>query len=720
MPHSAVGRLKPADILSLGVSSSEFTPKKHLPRLGRLTAIRTAHVWSNTQESPPGAYARMAIGRMKTEFGMHTFSSLRSFLLPLATCLFFCLYIIAVWHLAPANPTTPDADTAGLFLDFYQDDLHAEPKDHFIYLATSIGVVIFALLAALAAPRCEKRRYPVAIWASLFLTFVLFTIINRNLLSLLTEVFTTLYSYILSSLLLIIFVLSRKNTILSFSILVLSLLIFGAYTIFFRIWHVDEITYAAHFFSHHEAVIYSLIQISSGRTCLVDVQPQYGCYGELIAPVLWIFGTSTFAITSLFGAIFLVAIAFIIDAARRIIPHPAVLAATAVWLLFLASMILFFGSPDPYYAYYPIRVLFPAIAFWLFVRVDAEPLSHRSACGLGLFCALAIFWNLDSGAAVTLGMAAMIFLGGFSDGRWRHPMDRLKTRLPLTLMFVTAVGVGLLLAVACLWLKSGAEPTIANFFRYQQLFALSGFAMIPLSSPTGYWVLLLVIFLLVLLVSASAALYGAKRDRPLEAAAILAFMGLGLMLYFFGRSHFFVLRLVAWPGCILAFFLASRALDTASRPTRALVAASVCIAAAVPFSFAVQNVVQPKFIFGEMHRRDSPDTIMGDVEMIRRFTSPGERIVIFGLNSGTLYGATGTIPALPGLSYPERLLRSDLKNERENIIEHGPKKIFVQFGDEEDFGETLIKLDKIEEKYNTRFYSENLHYRYLVRKDSSN
>ena len=99
-------------------------------------------------------------------------------------------------------------------------------------------------------------------------------------------------------------------------------------------------------------------------------QPQYGCYGEILAPILWAFGTGPFVITAVFGVMFLFAVAMILTASRQIVEHPVVLAVLSIWLLFLSSMIIFFGSTDPYFAYYPIRVIFPAIAFYIFTRVD--------------------------------------------------------------------------------------------------------------------------------------------------------------------------------------------------------------------------------------------------------------------------------------------------------------------------------------------------------------
>ena len=317
-------------------------------------------------------------------------------------------------------------------------------------------------------------------------------------------------------------------------------------------------------------------------------------------------------------------------------------------------------------------------------------------------------------------MAAFVIFGGFSGGSWRRPLERLKSRILPILVFAAAVIVGLIFAGLYLWVKSGTEPAIGSFLRYQTLFAISGFAMIALSSPTDYWVLLMVVFLLVMLIAASSALWGSKRDRALEAATSLAFTAVGLMLYYFGRSHFFVLRLVAWPGCCLALFIASRAFQISSRAKRSLVAVSLCLVAAVPVGFAFENAVQPEFIYQSMQLQNVSDSVMDDVAMIRKFTSPGEHVVIFGLNSATLYGATDTIPALPGFSYPERLLRSDLTAELKDINERGPEKLFVQFGDKlmkkELFGDRLMEPEWILGSYKVQYSSPTLHYSYLRRR----
>ncbi|MGX1305309.1 hypothetical protein AB7M35_000029 [Amorphus suaedae] len=644
-----------------------------------------------------------------------------SIALPFVLCFVFFAYVILVWMLAPANPTSVDQKIAEVFLEFNRPALHPEPRDHFMYVSVAIGLACLAIAAAAAfSVRAKSRINVQAVWAALFVSGIAFAAINGSVLSAIQNAAGSPATILFFVLIVLLCIPIRRTSEISFAVFILGVLAFCAYELAFRIFTTDQITYQAHFFSHYEAVVYSLVQISGGRTCLIDIQPQYGCYPEFISPIIQTFGATPLVITVSFGALFVVSASLILDASRRIITSPAALAALAVWLLFLSAMILFYGSPDPYFAYYPLRVIFPAIAFWLFVRIDADTISPLRICALGAFSAVAMFWNLDSGVAVTLGMAAMVFLGGFTGGKWARPLQRLRTRLAPTLLFFAAVGVGLLLAGFYLLLKSGIEPTLTSLLRYQRLFALSGFAMIPLSGPSEYWVLVMTTFLLVFFVAASAAFKGTERDRALEAAAVLAFMGVGLMLYYFGRSHVFVLRLVAWPSCVLAFFLASRALKTPSALQRTLVAATIGLIAAVPFSFAVRNRAQPEFIYGEMHRRDSPDSIMADVEMIRRFTTPGERVVILGLNSATLYGGTGTLPALAGYSHPERLLKIDMESEIDAIVERGPQKIFVQFGDEPmskgAFAARLIEPAWLEGQYDLQYSSPTLHYSYLTRK----
>src|SRR4051812_45398685 len=70
-----------------------------------------------------------------------------------------------------------------------------------------------------------------------------------------------------------------------------------------RIWTVHNVHYDSWFVSHGEAVLYSVVRITAGDTCLVEALPQYGCYGEFLAPFLRATGATTFAVTTIFAAL---------------------------------------------------------------------------------------------------------------------------------------------------------------------------------------------------------------------------------------------------------------------------------------------------------------------------------------------------------------------------------------------------------------------------------
>src|SRR5262249_32645487 len=110
-----------------------------------------------------------------------------------------------------------------------------------------------------------------------------------------------------------------------------------------------------------------------------------------------------------------------------------------------------------------------------------------------------------------------------------------------------AAVVGLYSAV--MYLLHGAFPDYLQFFRYQKLFYISGFFMLPMKLP-GTWVLVLLVYLAGLTYASFALAAHAGTIRA-KMMFLLSVLGLGLFSYYQGRSHHYVLTLVWWPCFLL-------------------------------------------------------------------------------------------------------------------------------------------------------------------------
>jgi hypothetical protein len=171
-----------------------------------------------------------------------------------------------------------------------------------------------------------------------------------------------------------------------------------------------------------------------------------------------------------------------------------------------------------------------------------------------------------------------------------------------------------------------------------------------------------------------------QRDKELELAGFVAVLGIGLFVYYVGRSHPLVLRLVAWPGILLFFFL----LDKSVRSSRTNLAKSffvvaMIISAALPAAFLVS--VAPSVINVARSARNAPPednrAVLSDIDFIRANTFPTEPVAIIAIDQGILYGHTGTTAAIEGPGVAEMIRRVDLDRQIDGLLKKGPEKIFI-------------------------------------------
>ena len=140
-------------------------------------------------------------------------------------------------------------------------------------------------------------------------------------------------------------------------------MIFAVYAGGYCRWFgADEVNYKFIDLGSFDAVVYSIMRISQGGTCLADVLPQYGCYGEFFRPLWSVFVPSVKAVTGIFFLLYLTAIFGVMRFAARVIQEPAILLLCGICLVTISSPYVFF---DPYFQYWPLRTFFPCMTLWL-------------------------------------------------------------------------------------------------------------------------------------------------------------------------------------------------------------------------------------------------------------------------------------------------------------------------------------------------------------------
>jgi hypothetical protein len=447
-----------------------------------------------------------------------------------------------------------------------------------------------------------------------------------------------------------------------------------------RVWTEHNVDYATWFTSHGEAVLFSMMRIASGDTCLVEALPQYGCYGEFLAPILRAVGPSVLSMTAVLGVLQVVAVTAALLFARSLISSPSLLVASILSLFVIVVLNLVPNDPDPILQYYPIRFVFPGLSTLVVGWLQARPNLQR-AFGAGVYGGAAIAWNLESGLAVSIALTIFASLTGLSR-KSGLSWSNIKVRL-LSAMTVLA-GSSAFLAAFVLYLtfKSGAHVNLANYFVYQTTFYFTGFGMIPIPPFPDYWTIHAATIFAVMLYGVLVAACESSADRSVERAVYLAILGIGLTLYYSGRSHWLVLKLIAWPDAILIFFLADRALrmSIAGKFDKTLILGKT-LAVSVPAAYLSMQVPAVwRLVTVPRTAANTKTQLEEDLAFIAAHTQPGERVVIFNYEQSTLHAHTGTRPALPGPSVAEMIRKVDLADMQKAMIERGPQKIFIGVG----------------------------------------
>jgi hypothetical protein len=428
--------------------------------------------------------------------------------------------------------------------------------------------------------------------------------------------------------------------------------------------------------------------VLNGRSPLADFAAQYGSLWPYpVAAIMSLVGASVGTFSALMCLISGIALLAMYDVLRRVARSS--LTALVLFAPFLATSFFLLRGPletrytlATIFADYPLRFAGPWLLAWLTARHLERPPGRREWPTWPLFLAagLVVLNNADHGVpALAALVAALLWAGG--------PL----TRARLGRLALNAAG-GLLAAYALVALltlaRAGTLPDLALLLRFARLFALAGFAMLPMP-VLGMHTIVYLTFAAALVVATVRALGGAGdgRERSLTGAlAYIAIFGLASGTYYAGRSHpeVLVTSFAAWSFALALLTLVTvRALAARPRRWPEPAAAGVLLA----FCLTACSLAQTPTPWSQLERlRDANEqtfAIPGGQEFVERHVHRGERVAILlglghriaenlGVEDVTPYTGEYSMPAIEQLVDTIRMLRAE-----------GGRKVFVAIGGEE-------------------------------------
>ncbi|MEI8247373.1 MAG: hypothetical protein WCI51_16185 [Lentisphaerota bacterium] len=317
-----------------------------------------------------------------------------------------------------------------------------------------------------------------------------------------------------------------------------------------RIYTLDLVS--AEVPDHPNIIAYAISQATAGGT---DYH-QYGFYQRMLAPVFKMISPSMLNISAVMAILFWAGCLSVYWVLFKCMKNKALIPAFALVLFLTTGGTWFFSndgrmqiSIEPYFAYYPIRFLFPALSVLLFSCLIFFREKYIAVL-CGILAGLGLWWNIDSGIAVFGAFLAVMCL----------ELIFSKTRLP-ALMQLSLFCFSFLFAFFTLLIifsaQQGCMISSAESLKYIRLFSSSGFMMIPLPKLPAPWCVFAGIYLLGIILGLRSFISG-RFNILAKLSIFLSVLGIGLFTYYQGRSHTSNLSSVIWPALMLMFIYADR------------------------------------------------------------------------------------------------------------------------------------------------------------------
>lgn len=375
---------------------------------------------------------------------------------------------------------------------------------------------------------------------------------------------------------------------------------------------------------HLEFTYDETLAVLNGHSPLGDFTAQYASlWPYAIAGGLSLLGGSLLAFTGLMAALTGVTLLALYDVLRRVTRSS--LLALVLFLPLLAT----FGYclRDPvinrfslinYFGIQPLRTAGPFLLAWLVAR-HLDGTRPRRLWPLFLMGGLVVLNNTDWGlAALAATIAALL---------WAKP------RIERAQVGRTVVeGLGGLLAAyalvaALLLARTGSLPDLARGFSYAHLFAIEGFAMLPIKPLFGLVIVLFLTYVAAIGVATVRALRS-EPDRLLT--GLLAWsgvFGLGAGVYYVGHSQS-ELVIYMFPAWALSVTLLTVAVLGGARPRPR----PAVIAVLVAFGLLVCSLAQIPAPWQQVQRLDAhgPQTFAQPLgqDLVAQHTRPGEHVLV--------------------------------------------------------------------------------------------
>lgn len=474
-----------------------------------------------------------------------------------------------------------------------------------------------------------------------------------------------------------------------------------------RLVSVASVTRSGVWSTHADPVMYALSQVVAGKTLMVDLPSQYGLFPEMIGPLFKFVGLSVFKFSVFFAILQVLSMSALFYILSRLVKIKILrlIVGLALIMLTFETTLFVVGIPERYFQYWPVRFFWPAMSLLVFFWFSTRRTILRAAV-VSLVGVIGLLWNLDSGLFITIVFAAYLvarLITVIIGKRLNPPIPNelwtpRKYAIAITIhVAITVIVIAAFLA-AMSW-KAGEHLNAFWLLEYQKIFYSLGLMMLPLPQRLDPWMTVLGVYLISLL----SALAKWRHRVPLLRDDLVFFMsmlGLGLFVYYEGRSHVLNLITVCWPAVMLCAIQSDqilRAIRADLLPPAQMaipVAASAfLLTAGSAFMYNVPQLVRDTVRQFGTRGVTEEHFVRNEIDFIKQNARGQHECLILSQRQGIYYSETGLASPLRGPGLVEILLKADEQKIVSSFLTRRLNCVFYGIGGFTDAGLKISMTD---------------------------
>ena len=433
-------------------------------------------------------------------------------------------------------------------------------------------------------------------------------------------------------------------------------------------------------YDNYNAVLYSISQVQQGKILLVDFASQYGLYSHFLYPIFKVLNINATTFSFTMSALTSLSYILILLGLRKIIKNNLIILLAFISIIYFGYFSFFNGDSGIYYAYKPIRMIFPALTLFSVFAYILNP--NKNLYLLIIFISsLSILWNLDSGIVCFLSFYIYILyekliganLKGFIKDFTEH-----------TIISLAILGFTFFLFSILIYFQSNNFPDWGLFTKYTALFGQSYYFSLPLPLFNA-WNLIFLVYIYGIYIGLNSLLIG-KKDTLDKVTFFVAIFGIGIANYYMNRSHDSNLIQVLYPSFILMAIFLTKILD---RNNRSSLFAIKNFSIAITISFVMVAILvqslQPRKLIHTLSNR-LPDIInnkftnqslSNGIALINFNVSSNDQIVIISDQDSIIYLETKTSSPFSSPSSTENITQDDWDTLLNSLINNSKHKVFI-------------------------------------------